>query len=112
ACQRGEEMSHNQEETSAEVEDRLLDHQYDGIQEYDNPMPRWWVWTFWGTFWFSVAYLFHYWVGNGVSVEAAYQEEAREAAAVAAEQALKQDVSEEGLEKLMADAATVAAGGE
>ena len=25
-------------------QDRLLDHNYDGIQEYDNPMPRWWVW--------------------------------------------------------------------
>ena len=28
-------------------EDRLLDHDYDGIQEYDNPMPRWWVLIFW-----------------------------------------------------------------
>lgn len=36
--------------------DRLLDHQYDGIQEYDNPMPRWWVITFWATIIFSVAY--------------------------------------------------------
>ena len=36
--------------------DRLIDHQYDGIQEYDNPMPRWWVWTFWATIVFSVAY--------------------------------------------------------
>lgn len=24
-------------------------HEYDGIQEYDNPLPRWWVWTFWAT---------------------------------------------------------------
>ena len=24
-------------------EDRILDHEYDGIREYDNPMPRWWV---------------------------------------------------------------------
>lgn len=37
-------------------EDKLLDHEYDGILEYDNPMPRWWVWTFWGTILFSVAY--------------------------------------------------------
>jgi cytochrome c oxidase cbb3-type subunit III len=103
-------MSQVEEEKGAPREDHLLDHQYDGIQEYDNPMPRWWVWTFWGTFWFSVAYLFHYWVGNGVSVEAAYDEEARQAAALAAEQALKQDVSEDGLEKLMADSGTVALG--
>lgn len=37
-------------------DDRLLDHSYDGIQEYDNPMPRWWVWVFWATIVFSVAY--------------------------------------------------------
>ena len=41
-------------------EDRLLDHEYDGIQEYDNPMPRWWLYIFWGSivwaalFWFNV----------------------------------------------------------
>jgi cytochrome c oxidase cbb3-type subunit 3 len=37
--------------------DRLLDHSYDGIQEYDNPMPRWWVITFWATIIFAVLYL-------------------------------------------------------
>lgn len=37
-------------------EDRLLDHNYDGIQEYDNPMPRWWLWLFWITIGFSLLY--------------------------------------------------------
>lgn len=37
-------------------EDRLLDHSYDGIQEYDNPMPRWWVWVFWATIVFVPLY--------------------------------------------------------
>lgn len=37
--------------------DRLLDHQYDGIQEYDNPMPKWWVWIFWVTIAWSVLYV-------------------------------------------------------
>lgn len=41
-------------------EDRLLQHEYDGIREYDNPMPRWWLYIFWGSivwaalFWFNV----------------------------------------------------------
>lgn len=37
-------------------EDRLLDHQYDGIQEYDNPMPRWWINIFWATILYSALY--------------------------------------------------------
>ena len=41
---------------SAEDEGRILDHEYDGIQEYDNPMPRWWVNMFWATIVFSIIY--------------------------------------------------------
>jgi cytochrome c oxidase cbb3-type subunit 3 len=42
-------------------QERLLDHNYDGIQEYDNPMPRWWVWIFWATIIFSLLY----WIDAG-----------------------------------------------
>ena len=37
---------------------RLLDHVYDGIQEYDNPTPGWWHAIFLGSVVFSAAYLF------------------------------------------------------
>jgi len=35
-------------------------HEWDGIQEYNNPLPRWWLWTFyacivWGL-WYVIAY--------------------------------------------------------
>lgn len=40
-----------------ENDPRLMDHSYDGIQEYDNPLPRWWVITFWATIIFSVLYV-------------------------------------------------------
>lgn len=41
-------------------QDRILEHDYDGIKEYDNPMPRWWIWVFWATIIFSVAYAFDF----------------------------------------------------
>lgn len=31
-------------------------HEWDGIREYDNPMPRWWVWVFYATIVFSIWY--------------------------------------------------------
>lgn len=40
----------------ANERDHLLEHDYDGIREYDNPMPRWWVYIFWATIVFSVVY--------------------------------------------------------
>jgi len=37
--------------------DELTDHNYDGIQEYDNPTPGWWHLIFWGTIVWSVVYV-------------------------------------------------------
>ncbi|MGE0441864.1 MAG: cbb3-type cytochrome c oxidase N-terminal domain-containing protein [Gemmatimonadales bacterium] len=69
-------------------QDRLLDHEYDGIQEYDNPMPRWWLATFWVTIIFSVLYVLNIpGVGVGKGRIADYDAEM----AVAAELAAKND---------------------
>jgi cytochrome c oxidase cbb3-type subunit 3 len=94
------------ETTSVSGHDELLDHEYDGIREYDNPLPRWWVWIFAGSFWFSVAYFFHYHVShNGQSVAASYEADVAEARETQAKASLAEPVSEESLGKLMADAA-------
>ena len=55
--------------------DRLLDHSYDGIQEYDNPMPRWWLYIFWATILFSVFYLVYYHGRDGRDVVDEYNAE-------------------------------------
>jgi cytochrome c oxidase cbb3-type subunit 3 len=87
-------------------EDMLLDHQYDGIQEYDNPMPGWWKALFWMSIAFSACYVFWYHVsGHGSSAAEEFAEDVARANAAAAAVAMKESVSEPALEKLMADAA-------
>ena len=49
----------------ANVEDKVLDHDYDGIKEYDNPLPSWWVWLFIGSVVFSAFYVPYYHWGPG-----------------------------------------------
>jgi cytochrome c oxidase cbb3-type subunit III len=60
--------------------DRLLPHAQDGIQEYDNPLPGWWVWIFWATILFSIGYWVYYELGPGPSVVAQYEAEMKAAA--------------------------------
>ena len=43
--------------TDVQREDALTSHNYDGIQEYDNPIPGWWKWIFIGTILFTPLYL-------------------------------------------------------
>jgi cytochrome c oxidase cbb3-type subunit 3 len=87
----------------------VLDHEYDGIREYDNPLPGWWVKIFWGSFFFAIGYGFHYHLsGNGVSVHDAYEAEMADFRAEQARRALGESVTEDGLNKLMLDAKLMA----
>lgn len=58
---------------SADNDERLIEHSYDGIQEYDNPLPRWWVYGFWATIVFSLLYAFNLGVGSGPGRIAQYE---------------------------------------
>lgn len=56
--------------------DKLLDHNYDGIRELDNDLPRWWLWMFYISIVFSVLYMAYYHIlGIGYSSSEAYASE-------------------------------------
>jgi cytochrome c oxidase cbb3-type subunit 3 len=53
----------------------LLDHEYDGIRELDNKLPRWWVWLFNITIVFAALYLLYYHVLGGPTSAQEYTSE-------------------------------------
>ncbi|MBZ0264792.1 c-type cytochrome [bacterium] len=63
-------------EIMAKPKDELLNHDYDGIQEYDNDLPTWWIWLFYITIIFAFVYLLHYHViGTGVLQDEKYMKQ-------------------------------------
>ena len=56
--------------------DPLTGHNYDGIQEYDNPLPGWWKWLFIASIAMAPPYLMYYHGGaEGRSLEDRYDAE-------------------------------------
>ena len=51
-------MSNEQKNNDSEYQDVLTSHSYDGIQEFDNPMPFWWKAVFLGTAIWAPIYIF------------------------------------------------------
>lgn len=41
-------------------ENETLGHDFDGIQEYNNPLPQWWLWLFYITIAYGVGYMIVY----------------------------------------------------
>lgn len=65
-------------------QDQVLDHDFDGIQEYDNRLPNWWLWILWGSIIFSLGYwLYFHTFGVGLSPQARYEAEMQAAAEAA-----------------------------
>lgn len=64
---------HNSPGLGSPDPERLTDHDYDGIQEFDNPLPGWWTWLFVGSIAFSLAYVAWYHIGLGPSIHDRYE---------------------------------------
>lgn len=91
----------------------VMDHAYDGIQEYDNPLPGWWKWIFIGSIVFAAMYGFYFHVANwGTTPAQRYQERLDEwqGQKVARDRAEAANVSEASLARAAADDKIVAHG--
>ena len=47
-------------------EDEILGHDYDGIREYDNQLPGWWLFIFYGSMVWALVYALFYHFGPGL----------------------------------------------
>ena len=97
--------------TDPNQQDVLREHEIDGIQEYDNNLPRWWVWSFVLCIVWAIGYYFHYhWLDIGkVGVERWEEAESR---ALELKLANNPDLPEELLVELSLDSKAIAAGKE
>lgn len=96
---------------ASQIHDVETDHEYDGIREFDNPLPAWWLWTFVLAFIFGVIY----WIGTqSMSYQRSGEQYLSHKAEMAAyQQAMAaKSVNEEELVAIAQDPAAVAAGRE
>ena len=94
-----------------QYEDRVV-HSYDGIEEYDNHLPNWWLYTLYGAVIFSIGYFFYYEVLKiGPDQTAAYNQSMEADRRAAAERARRAGaMTPESLRTLARDPSTVAQG--
>lgn len=80
-------------------------HDYDGIREFDNPLPNWWLATLYGAIVFAFGYWLFYQVFGGTSLAAQLQKDEAEALA---RQAAGAPVTDDLIVSLSKDADTTA----
>ena len=91
-----------------ELDKKLMNHSYDGIQELDNSLPPWWLYLFYGTIIFAISYSVYFFAFDGFSQE---KELAREVEAAKKEIAKFQEANgpsiDENSATLLTDAASI-----
>jgi cytochrome c oxidase cbb3-type subunit 3 len=68
-----ENTQNSRKETTPEMEEHLSEHTYDGIEELDNPPPRWIMMLFYLTIGFSIVYAaYFFWLDVGDTQDEKY----------------------------------------
>lgn len=93
----------------AKKQDELLDSNYDGIQEFDNDLPKWWLGIFYVTIIFAVIYAPYYLFHMGPSSEEVLAEQVK-AIKSTLDSKSQTDVKDDDLLALTKDASHVGAG--
>lgn len=70
----------------SDVKDEIRGHSFDGIEEYDNPLPRWWLGIFWVTIGFALVYIPYVHMADGHTIGDEYAAEMAAAAELMAAQ--------------------------
>ena len=94
-------------------DDRLLDHDYDGIQEFDNRLPNWWLYILYGTILFGGLYwMYYHTTAVGALPNEAYRQEMVRAAEAQLARMEDQPVTNESLDLMSTVPARVESGRE
>jgi cytochrome c oxidase cbb3-type subunit 3 len=89
----------------------LRPHSFDGIEEFDNRLPNWWLWTFYVACIFAVVYWMHYHVlGTGALPAQQYLAEMQAAEERLAERMAGVELTDDLLADLSAEPTVVAKG--
>lgn len=87
-------------------------HEYDGIKEFDNPLPGWWLITFYATIIFAFIYVIHYEFGGGPTLSQELEVAMKEVQAAKPAASAAPQESEEDLMKKAQDPKFLAMGAE
>jgi len=78
--------------------DRVFEHDYDGIQEYDNRLPNWWLTILFASIVFAFGYwAYHQTFGAAPTMDERYQAEVTQAAEAQLARASGQEMTDEAL---------------
>lgn len=89
--------------------DKLLESNYDGIEEYDNDLPNWWLYLFYFTIIYSIGYTAYYHFGPGQSPHELLSEQMAGLEATR-EQVKQAEPESEDLTTLVSDTARIEVG--